>query len=112
MGKLGWLAVIVLFVRVAEAQQAPQPAPATAPAPVDPAQPYGAPPSGYYAQQPPPPAQPIVISAEDQELLAEGEMPLVQHAGGGALAFFLGFGTGHILQGRWGETGWIFTLGD
>ncbi|HEY6032904.1 MAG TPA: hypothetical protein VIV58_01560, partial [Kofleriaceae bacterium] len=59
-----------------------------------------------YAYQP----APIQLSPEDQELLAEGEMPAVQHAGGGALAFVLGFGTGHMVQGRWLETGWIFTL--
>jgi hypothetical protein len=39
-------------------------------------------------------------------------MPLLEHAGGGALAFVLGFGTGHMLQGRWSDTGWMFTVGE
>jgi hypothetical protein len=37
---------------------------------------------------------------------------LLEHAGGGALAFALGFGTGHMLQGRWVEQGWVFTVGE
>lgn len=72
-----------------------------------PPQPYGYPQNGYYLPQ-----QPLVLTAEDQELLAEGEMPMIQHAGGGALAFFVGFGVGHAVQGRWLERGWLFTAAD
>jgi hypothetical protein len=71
-----------------------------------PQQGYG-PPSPYGYQ----PVQ-VQLTAEDQQLLAEGEMPLLQHAGGGALAFVVGFGTGHMVQGRWTDIGWVFTIGD
>ena len=35
-----------------------------------------------------------------------------RYIGGGIASIFLGFGIGHAIQGRWGERGWIFTLGD
>jgi hypothetical protein len=31
---------------------------------------------------------------------------------GGVVAFFIGFGMGQATEGRWHETGWIFTLGE
>lgn len=115
MQRLGGVVILGVLGGVAQAQPAPPvepPPPAAAPAPMPgeapPPAPYG-PPGAIpppYAYQPPP----IQLTAEDQELLAEGEMPAVQHAAGGALAFVLGFGTGHMVQGRWLETGWIFTL--
>lgn len=134
------LVVLGLLCGTATAQSpAPPPPPQQQ---QQPPQPGGQPPSGYYQPQPaqPPPGQPqpgygqpygqppppgygppppygyqpapVVLTPEEQRLLAEGEMDIVQHAGGGALAFFIGFGTGHIVQGRWGEIGWVFTLGD
>jgi hypothetical protein len=66
----------------------------------------------------PPPMQPgmppplLALSPEDQALLAEGEMPVMQHAIGTGLAVVVGFGTGQIVEHRWTDTGWIFTLGD
>lgn len=93
--------MIAVLGGVAQAQPAP---PAEPPPPPPYAGPSAVPPA--YAYQPPP----IQLTPEDQELLAEGEMPALQHAGGGALAFALGFGTGHLVQGRWLEAGWIFTL--
>lgn len=89
-----------------------------------PARPVPAPPQPQPAVQGYPPADvgpplpyvyqpaPVLLTPEEQELLAEGEMPIVQHAGGGALAFFVGFGLGQAVQGRWSDTGWMFTLGD
>lgn len=32
--------------------------------------------------------------------------------GSGLLGTFVGFGTGHILQDRWDEIGWVFTVGE
>lgn len=32
--------------------------------------------------------------------------------GGGVVAIWVGFGLGQALQGRWHDTGWIFTLGE
>jgi hypothetical protein len=102
--------VLVLLAGVASAQPG-----YTQPAPPPPgSQPYGQPMPGY---GPPPgygyqPQVTVTLTAEEQQLLAEGEMPLLQHAGGGALAFTVGFGVGHMVQGRWTEIGWLFTAGD
>jgi hypothetical protein len=72
------------------------------------------PPPPYY---PPPPQSygappPAGLTAEEQELLRRGEISDAAHAGGGILSLFFGFGTGQAVQGRWGDTGWIFTLGE
>ena len=63
------------------------------------------PPYGYA----PPPAQ---LTPEEHELLTEGEISAGQHVGGGLLSVFIGFGLGQAVQGRWDDTGWIFTLGE
>jgi hypothetical protein len=118
MQRLGGVVLIAVLGGVAHGQgvpaEPPAPAPAPAPAPPPAPAPYSGPYAGPSAIPPPyayrPP--PIQLTAEDQELLAEGEMPVGQHAAGGALAFVLGLGTGHMVQGRWLETGWIFTLGE
>lgn len=34
------------------------------------------------------------------------------YIGSGVLGTLVGFGTGHILQERWSEKGWIFTVGE
>ncbi len=49
--------------------------------------------------------------AKPPELLP-GELPLSRHAAGAMLAFFPGSGIGQAAQGRWTDTGWIFTLGE
>lgn len=36
----------------------------------------------------------------------------VQYVGGGVVGTFIGFGLGHVLQGRWLERGWIFTVAE
>ncbi|MGE0869422.1 MAG: hypothetical protein AB7P03_12725 [Kofleriaceae bacterium] len=87
--------------------------------PVDsppPPQPY--PPQPYPPQPYPPPAypyapppQPVVLTPEEHELLEEGEISSGQHVGGVVLNLAFGFGLGQAVQGRWGDTGWIFTLG-
>jgi hypothetical protein len=64
----------------------------------------------------PAPAAPVQLrlqlSEDEQELLASGEISTGAHIGGGVAALFLGFGIGHAVQGRWGDRGWIFTLGE
>lgn len=72
------------------------------------------------SQVPPPPPPPgygqpanyNLLSFEERRLLMDGEISLGQTIGGGALALWLGFGVGHAVQGRYGETGWKFTLGE
>ncbi|MCX5741154.1 MAG: hypothetical protein NT062_01505, partial [Proteobacteria bacterium] len=44
--------------------------------------------------------------------LAQGEITDGQMLGGAAVAFFVGFGTGQAVQGRWSESGWMFALGE
>jgi hypothetical protein len=65
------------------------------------AQPGNVPPA--YAYQP-------ALTSDDRDLLASGEIPNV----GAAIAVdaFVGFGIGQAIEGRWGETGWIFTFGE
>jgi hypothetical protein len=52
------------------------------------------------------------MSPEDRQILGEGEINDGQWAGGVAASVLLGFGTGQAIQGRWHDTGWIFTLGE
>ena len=59
----------------------------------------------------PPPAQ-VEMTAEDRETYIRGEIGLAQYITGGVLAYAVGFGIGHAVQGRWTETGWMYTLGD
>jgi hypothetical protein len=92
--------VIVLGASVAKAQpgQAPyaQPPPAAGvPAP--------------YAYQP---RQQVVLTEEERHLLEQGEITDGRHVGGGVAAFVFGFGVGQAVQGRWTDTGYIFTLGE
>src|SRR5690349_5932967 len=82
---------------------APQPYPQPNPQPQPYPQPYAPAPYAYQPQQ---------LTAEEYELLAEGEISEGAHYGGAALSFFFGLGAGQAVQGRWGETGWIFTLGE
>lgn len=53
-----------------------------------------------------------VLSSDDADLLERGEVSDVAYVGGAAVAVFFGFGLGQAIQGRWGEEGWIFTLGE
>jgi hypothetical protein len=60
----------------------------------------------------PPPQADLRLSAEDQELIVDGEIGPAAHIGGGLVAAFVGFGVGQAVQGRWTERGWIFTVGE
>jgi len=86
-------------------------------------QPYAPPPQQYPPPQPYPAPQPYAtapygygyqgqLSPEDQELLMRGEITDGQQLGGGLLALFVGFGSGQAVQGRFGDTGWIFLVGE
>jgi hypothetical protein len=83
---------------------APPPYSPPPPAPCCNEQPVHVPPPYQYQQ-------PVVLTLDEQRLLDEGEIPIGRYLGGGITSIFVGFGIGHAVQGRWSETGWIFTLG-
>ncbi len=66
-------------------------------------------PPGYSPQQPP---MQVQLTVDDQWLLQRGYISDGEYIGGGLVALFIGFGVGQAVQGRWGEKGWIFTLGE
>jgi hypothetical protein len=69
-------------------------------------------PAPYYPPPMQPQPQPAQVTQEEYNLLMRGEMTEGQHVGGGLLGTLLGFGTGHIMQRRWSDKGWIFTVGE
>ena len=72
------------------------------------AQPGQTEPLGYYMQQP---TVQLQLSPEQHDLLARGEISIGRYVTGGILSYALGFGVGHAVQGRWGDDGWVFTVG-
>lgn len=70
-----------------------------------PPQPY--PPQPYYPQP-----QYHLLTEEERELIADGEIEPPQHIIGGLAGTFAGLGIGHAIQGRWSDKGWIFTVGE
>jgi hypothetical protein len=112
---------VVIAVMTAATIAAAQPGQAPPPAQQPPQGYPQQPPPGYPPQQqqppqgylPPPYAyQPVALTEEDRDLLESGEISDGQHLGGGIAALFVGLGVGQAVQGRWHETGWIFTLGE
>jgi hypothetical protein len=113
-------AVVIVAVLASTAHAQPgQPQPGPYPPP--PVQPAPYPP----AQQPPPPMQqpppgvpppygyaPMQLTPEEHELLLDGEIGEGAHIAGVVANFFIGFGIGQAIQGRFGDTGWIFALGE
>jgi hypothetical protein len=55
---------------------------------------------------------PQVPTPEEREILATGEISTGAHVGGVVGSLFLAFGSGQAIQGRWSDTGWIFTVGE
>ena len=55
--------------------------------------------------------QPQLLTDEEIDLLQEGEITEARLGSSVAANLFVGFGLGQAIQGRWGETGWIFTFG-
>ena len=88
----------------------PQGQPYPPPYPVQPGQSYP-PPTGVMV---PPPYQyvPIQLTTDEQDLLNEGEITDGRHVGGILVSLFFGLGVGQAVQGRYGDTGWIFTVGE
>jgi hypothetical protein len=68
-------------------------------------------PAGAQPAEPDQPAS-LSLSAGDEALLARGEISDARSVTGGVTALLVGFGTGHVIEGRWRERGWWFTLGD
>ncbi|HEX7839813.1 MAG TPA: hypothetical protein VF469_20195 [Kofleriaceae bacterium] len=116
---LSALFVVVLVEGVVSAQpgQDPLPPPARYPAQPYPAQPYPAQPyPAPYPGQPYPgqpyPYPPVQLSADDQALLQQGEISDGRYIGGGIASLFFGWGIGQAIQGRYSDTGKIFTIGE
>jgi hypothetical protein len=57
-------------------------------------------------------ADPANLTDEEHELLAQGEIGEHARLGGTAVEAFFGLGLGQAVEGRWTETGWIFTTGE
>ncbi len=70
--------------------------------------PYPPPPPYGYA--PPPPR--LQLTADEMDTLTTGYITDGQFIGGGLASLFVGFGVGQAIEGRWHDTGWIFTLGE
>ena len=47
-----------------------------------------------------------------QSIEREEDVSEIQMLVGAPTAILFGFGTGHAIEGRWREKGWIFTLGE
>lgn len=88
------IAAVLLLTGLAHAQ----------PGAIPPMQPY--PTYGY-----PQPPQ-LQLTAEEMETLSIGYITDGQYIGGGVASLFVGFGVGQAVEGRWHDTGWIFTLGE
>lgn len=89
----------------------PPPPPAPQPYPQPPPQPYQPPPPQGYVP-PPQTYVPVQLTPAEHETLQRGEISDGAHIGGAAASLFFGFGVGQAVQGRYGETGWIFTIGE
>ena len=101
------VALLVLVSGTASAQYA-QPPGQYPPQP----QPYYPQPQPYgYYQQPQRPMQ-VQLTVDEQWLLSRGYISDGEHIGGGIASLFFGFGVGQAVQGRWGEKGYIFTIGE
>lgn len=54
----------------------------------------------------------IPLTEQDKEILKIGYISSSDEVLGGLLGIYPGFGIGHIVQGRWKQKGWIFTVGE
>lgn len=55
--------------------------------------------------------QNIELSKKDKEILQIGRVSTIRYIGGGVVGTYIGFGSGHSIQGTWDHKGWIFTAG-
>jgi hypothetical protein len=60
----------------------------------------------------PPPAPISPMTVEDADVLETGEIGAGRWAIGVGVSAYVGFGLGQTVQGRWRDTGWIFTVGE
>ena len=75
--------------------------------------PSGAPPSGSPTAPPPYTYRPqVVLTEEERDIVETGEIKDIQVIAGGLTGLVFGFGTGQAVEGRWHDTGWIFTFGE
>jgi hypothetical protein len=62
------------------------------------------------------PAGPVLLpqelSSDEKAILKRGKIGPAAHVSGGLAGTLLGFGSGHVLQRRWRDSGWIFTAGE
>ncbi len=54
----------------------------------------------------------VTLTPYEQALLARGEISGDRHVIGVVVSVIPGLGLGHLVQQRWKERGWIFTLGE
>jgi hypothetical protein len=100
--------VLALASTTARAQPGPDspPPPPSGPSAPGPYAPPPGPPGAYvpppYAYQPPTP--------EEAEMMRAGYIEPMRAGVGGVVAIFVGFGLGQAVEGRWHDTGWIFSL--
>lgn len=52
------------------------------------------------------------LTPKELEIYQDGKMTSGEYVTGGLLGTFVGFGLGHAIQGRYGSTGWIYTLAE
>jgi hypothetical protein len=57
-------------------------------------------------------ASPLTLTADEEQLLDEGLISGDRIAGGVVLSIFVPFGAGQAVEGRWGNTGYLFAIGD
>ncbi|HEY1811553.1 MAG TPA: hypothetical protein VGG74_04305 [Kofleriaceae bacterium] len=102
--------VLTLASTTARAQpgpDSPPPPPPYGPSAPGPYAPPPGPPGAYavpppYAYQPPTP--------DEAEMMRAGYIDPMRAGIGGVVAIFVGFGLGQAVEGRWHDTGWIFSL--
>ncbi len=69
--------------------------------------------SGISAEKPSKESSPVTIpTAEEKSLLDRGEISIPRYVGGAFLGSFVGFGTGHAIQGRFFKKGAYFLIGE
>lgn len=54
----------------------------------------------------------VVPGSTDSEVASEPLISTGRTIGGSVAGLTLGFGTGHVIEGRWRERGWVFTVGE
>jgi hypothetical protein len=65
-----------------------------------------------FAQPASSPAVSPHLQLDDDKLITQGEIGDGTRWGGIVTASVLGFGAGQAVEGRWHDTGWIFTIGE